>query len=98
VAGFCEVDNQPPGTFKISKMVNGNDNSTINNAAGNTIFEEDPREAPRMYHYMCNLAVDRQWKRKGVTKALVNACEDIVLSDEGKGTLHIRFEILCLVV
>jgi ribosomal protein S18 acetylase RimI-like enzyme len=70
VIGFCEVDDQPPGTFKTGSNNNNN----------NKKKEDNPREAPRPY--MCNLAVDRQWTRKGVAKALVKACEDIVLSDE----------------
>jgi hypothetical protein len=41
---FCEVDDQSPGTVRMSKIVNVNDNNTSNNAADNNIKKDDPRE------------------------------------------------------
>ena len=47
----------------------------------------DPKLPPRPY--MCNLAVDRSWKRKGIAKALVRACESRALSS-GKNNIHLK--------
>ena len=63
VIGFCEVDDQEPGTGTFKGM-----------------RKDSARDAPRPY--MCNLAVDRTWHRRGVAKALVYACERQIYSSE----------------
>ena len=39
--------------------------------------------------YMCNLAVDTKWRGKGLAKALIAECEEIVL-EWGKNELHLK--------
>lgn len=40
--------------------------------------------------YMCNLAVDKQWRGKGLAKALVVECEKIVTEDWGENKLLLK--------
>ena len=48
---------------------------------------EDPEAAPRPY--MCNLAVDKKWKRQGIAKALVKQCEEKAI-EWGKGEMYLK--------
>lgn len=40
--------------------------------------------------YMCNLAVDKKWRGKGLAKALIAVCEQIVIYEWGKNVLHLK--------
>lgn len=40
--------------------------------------------------YMCNLAVDKQWRGKGLAKALVRECERIAQNEWGEKELHLK--------
>jgi len=54
------------------------------------VCDVDNRPALKTYRpYMCNLAVDRQWRGKGLAKALITECEEIV-QQWGKSELHLK--------
>jgi len=44
--------------------------------------------APRPY--MCNLAVDKEWRRKGIGKALIVMCEEKARNEWEEDFLHLR--------
>ena len=39
---------------------------------------------------MCNLAVNKAYRRRGIAKALLSICEKKVRDDWGKQTLHLE--------
>jgi ribosomal protein S18 acetylase RimI-like enzyme len=47
-----------------------------------------PDKAPPPY--ICNLAVNKQWRNKGIGKALINVCEDLVVEVWRKEFLYLR--------
>jgi ribosomal protein S18 acetylase RimI-like enzyme len=52
-----------------------------------------PQEKKQMLEYrpyMCNLAVDKKWRRKGIAKALVETCEEIVMTRWGAQKLYLK--------
>lgn len=40
--------------------------------------------------YMCNLAVDKRWRQRGMAKALIRLCEEQALREWGETTMHLR--------
>jgi ribosomal protein S18 acetylase RimI-like enzyme len=44
--------------------------------------------APRPY--ICNLAIDTNWRRKGIAKAFIKICEDKARNEWKKNVLHLR--------
>ena len=65
VVGFAEVDARP-------LSVTGKNGGLENEVA---VISEDNI----LRSYMYNLAVDKQWKRKGIASALVRSCEQFVI-------------------
>ena len=63
VIGFAEVDARPLGK----------------NDDGTTRIPEDGTSSDKLRSYMYNLAVDKNWKRKGVASQLVMAAEEYVI-------------------
>lgn len=62
-----------------------------NNGKVVAVCDVDNRPALKMQRpYMCNLAVDKQWQGKGLAKALIAACEEIVVQDWEKNELHLK--------
>ncbi len=52
-----------------------------------------PQEKKQMLEYrpyMCNLAVDKNWRRRGVAKALVESCEEVALLRWGAQILYLK--------
>ena len=74
VLGCVEVDCRYD---ELAKRISGF--ATNGNSQLETIAEEDPNAKKRMlYPYMCNLAVDEDYRGQGIASALVQQCEAFV--------------------
>ena len=71
VVGFAEVDARP---LSVTGNNGGLENEVVL-AANSTVISEDNI----LRSYMYNLAVDKQWKRKGIASALIRSCEQFVM-------------------
>ena len=64
------------------------DNRSKSTSKSTSTSTSKPDVAPRPY--ICNLAVDKQWRKKGVGTALMNKCEEITIDSWGEECLHLR--------
>jgi len=71
VVGFAEVDARP---LSVTGKNGGLENEVVLDANSAVISEDNILRS-----YMYNLAVDKQWKRKGIASALVRSCEQFVM-------------------
>jgi ribosomal protein S18 acetylase RimI-like enzyme len=89
VVGFAEVDTCSLESNQCNELnecgIDGAEDGTGNTNDGSSTKRNG---VPRPYMY--NLAVNQQWKRKGIATELVKACEKFVLETNTEKRLYLR--------